>query len=78
MSKRVEDAIRLVPDFPKKGIMFCDVTTAIKDAGVSEKDFYEIEGVKIPLFKLNPFEISSPAKVLAALTFICDDSKNVG
>ena len=49
-----------------------------KPERMPEKDFYEIEGVKIPLFKLNPFEISSPAKVLAALKFICDDSKNVG
>ena len=42
MSKRVEDAIRLVPDFPKKGIMFRDVTTAIKNAEVFKEiiDFF--------------------------------------
>ena len=28
----VKDHIRIVPDFPKKGIMFLDITTATKDA----------------------------------------------
>lgn len=30
--KYVRDHVRIVPDFPKKGIMFLDITTAIKDA----------------------------------------------
>ena len=30
--KYVRDNVRIVPDFPKKGIMFLDITTAIKDA----------------------------------------------
>ncbi len=30
MSKNVEDAIRKIPDFPKKGIIFRDITTALK------------------------------------------------
>ena len=28
----VREHIRIVPDFPKKGIMFLDITTATKDA----------------------------------------------
>ena len=28
----VREHVRIVPDFPKKGIMFLDITTAIKDA----------------------------------------------
>ena len=28
----VREQVRIVPDFPKKGIMFLDITTAIKDA----------------------------------------------
>ena len=30
--KYVRDHVRMVPDFPKKGIMFLDITTAVKDA----------------------------------------------
>ena len=30
MSKKVEDSIRKIIDFPKKGIVFRDVTTAIR------------------------------------------------
>ena len=42
MSERVEKAIRKIPDFPKKGIIFRDVTTAIKDAEVFKEiiDFF--------------------------------------
>ena len=28
----VRESVRIVPDFPKKGIMFLDITTAVKDA----------------------------------------------
>ena len=35
-----------------------------------EEAFYEIEGLKIPLIKLNPFESSAPAKILAALRLL--------
>ena len=31
-SDYVKEHIRIVPDFPKKGIMFLDITTAVKDA----------------------------------------------
>ena len=30
--KYVREHVRIVPDFPKKGIMFLDITTAVKDA----------------------------------------------
>ena len=30
--KYVREHVRTVPDFPKKGIMFLDITTAVKDA----------------------------------------------
>ena len=29
--EQVRDKIRTIPDFPKKGIMFRDITTALKD-----------------------------------------------
>lgn len=32
--KRIKAAIRDIPDFPKKGILFRDITTALKDAEV--------------------------------------------
>ena len=42
MSKRVEEAIRKIPDFPKKGILFRDVTTAIKPPDIYKEiiDFF--------------------------------------
>ena len=30
--ENVKDKIRAVPDFPKKGIIFRDITTGLKDA----------------------------------------------
>ena len=33
----VREHVRQVPDFPKKGILFLDVTTALKDAKSFEK-----------------------------------------
>ena len=38
----IKQKIREVPDFPKKGINFIDITTAIKDAPVMKKiiDFF--------------------------------------
>ncbi len=35
--KFIKDAIRTVPDYPKKGIMFRDITTAIKNPKVMKK-----------------------------------------
>ena len=32
--KKIKAAIRDVPDFPKKGILFRDITTALKDSSV--------------------------------------------
>lgn len=32
--------------------------------------FYELCGIKLPLVKINPFEISAPDKVLAALSLL--------
>ena len=32
MSKRVEDYVRTIPDFPEPGIMFRDVTSVLQDA----------------------------------------------
>ena len=34
-------------------------------------EFYKINDIKLPLIKINPFEISSPEKVLAALSLLC-------
>ena len=33
--KRISESIRQVPDFPKKGILFHDVTTLLLDPQVS-------------------------------------------
>ena len=35
-NKYVREHVRMVPDFPKKGIMFLDITTAVKDAKAME------------------------------------------
>ena len=32
--KRIKEAIRTIPDFPKKGILFRDITTALKDSEI--------------------------------------------
>jgi len=32
--KKIKNAIRDIPDFPKKGILFRDITTALKDAQI--------------------------------------------
>ncbi len=32
MSKKVEDYVRTIPDFPEPGIMFRDITTVLQDA----------------------------------------------
>ena len=32
---------------------------------------YEIEGIKLPLIRINPFEDSAPEKVLCALSLLC-------
>lgn len=52
MSKRVEEAIRNVPDFPKKGILFKDVTTAIKRPEI----FKEIIDFFVDKFKDTDFD----------------------
>ena len=38
----IKNAIRNVPDFPKKGILFRDITTAIKDKDVMKRMIDEI------------------------------------
>ena len=38
----IKNAIRDVPDFPKKGILFRDITTAIKDKDVMKRMIDEI------------------------------------
>ena len=38
----IKNAIRDVPDFPKKGILFRDITTAIKDKNVMKRMIDEI------------------------------------
>lgn len=43
-----------------------------------EKQFYNLAGVSVPFFKINPFEDSATAKVLTALKVSCDDLKNGG
>lgn len=32
MSKKIEDYVRSIPDFPKKGIIFRDITTVLQDS----------------------------------------------
>lgn len=52
MSKRVEDSIRAIVDFPKKGIVFRDVTTAIRKPEI----FKEIIDFFIENFKQSEFD----------------------
>ena len=35
-----------------------------------EKSFYQIDSISLPQIKLNPFEASAPAKILAALSLL--------
>ena len=37
MNKKVEDYVRSIPDFPKPGILFKDITTALLDADTLKK-----------------------------------------
>lgn len=42
--EKIKNAIREIPDFPKKGILFRDITTALKDAEILKitiDEFYE-------------------------------------
>lgn len=50
----------------------CAVFDLISDnpERMPEPQFYEIEGINLPLFKINPFELSSPEKVLSALSLL--------
>ncbi len=41
-------------------------------------EFWDFENIKIPLFKLNPSEVSCCEKILTALRLSCDDLKNGG
>ena len=53
--------------------IFVDLAIELTDKTLErmpQEGFYEIEGIKIPLIRLNPFELSSPAKVLAALRML--------
>lgn len=48
----IKSRIRDIPDFPKKGILFRDITTLLKDGGAFQKvvekitSFYEDEGIQ--------------------------------
>ncbi len=52
MSKKVEEAIRKVVDFPKKGIIFRDITTALKRPEI----FKEIIDFFVENFKNTDFD----------------------
>ena len=41
-----------------------------KQERLPEKQYYELEGIKLPLFKINPFEVSAPSKVLSILRLL--------
>lgn len=50
-----------------------DLVVELTSSGLErmpEAAFYELCGIKLPLVKINPFEISAPAKVLAALSLL--------
>ena len=51
ISERVDKAIRTIPDFPKKGIMFKDITPILEDANLSSDIVDELvkqcEGVRV-------------------------------
>jgi len=51
ISERVDKAIRTIPDFPKKGVMFKDITPILEDANLSSDIVDELvkqcAGVKV-------------------------------
>ena len=61
--------ISLPPQDSVEVNLVVNLTTAQLER-LPEKSFYEIAGVSLPQISLNPFEISAPAKVLAALSLL--------
>lgn len=48
---------------------------AEKTERMPEPEFYDFSGVKVPLVRINPKEVSAPEKVLAALSLLCGFKK---
>ena len=61
--------ISLPPQDSVEVNLVVNLTTAQLER-LPEKSFYEIAGVSLPQISLNPFEISAPAKVLAAISLL--------
>ena len=59
----VREHVRTVPDFPKKGIMFLDITTATKDAKARAQAMLQADNNtvgKIRSVKMGVFQITKP------------------
>ncbi len=59
-----------LPVKPEIQISLAVELTEEKIERLPEESFYSLCGKKVPFIKLNPFEASAPAKVLAALSLL--------
>ena len=67
----LKDYIRSIPDYPKKGILFRDITTLIKDANAFEECINQIieRSKNIKLIKLQQLSLEVLFLHLRFLTF---------
>jgi adenine phosphoribosyltransferase len=73
----LKNKIREIPDFPKKGILFYDITTLLKDAEGFQKvvtklaDFYRGEGIeKVVAIESRGFILGAPLAYLLKAGFV--------
>src|SRR6056300_1353891 len=76
----LKDYIRSIPDYPKKGILFRDITTLIKDADAFEECINQIiersKNYKIDTIESRGFVFASAVSYLLKKPFIMFRKKN--
>ena len=79
----LKDYIRSIPDYPKKGILFRDITTLIKDEGAFAETINQIverskqyQFTKIAAIESRGFVFASAASYILKKTFIMLRKKN--
>ena len=72
--KTVKDYIRTIPDFPKEGIMFRDITTVIQDADGLALAIEKRELIKVTVLENSGYEVKDAGNEIAAALnaeFVC-------
>ena len=67
--KRIKKAIRTIPNFPKKGIMFRDITTLLSDKKVFN-EVVDYNGIKIIGYANVPGRVAKDASSLYAKNIV--------